>query len=188
MAKQNVDVVIHLGDYIYEYGADGYATEEAVKLGRTLAVDNNKEIIKLDDYRKRYALYRTDKDLQALHHRHPFIVIWDDHEFTNDTWREENHQPNEGRSSFLDRKLAALQAYLNGCQFVLQMNNTPEVSKEPKNPPVTPQKPEIVTSGDDEELKCVLPARGKWLSRYSENGNKGLDIAGNKGQAIFSCL
>ncbi len=111
MAKQNVDVVIHLGDYIYEYGADGYATEEAVKLGRTLAADNNKEIIKLDDYRKRYALYRKDKDLQALHHRHPFIVIWDDHELANDTWREgaENHQSNEG--SFPDRKLAALQAY-----------------------------------------------------------------------------
>ncbi|KXO80520.1 alkaline phosphatase [Acinetobacter venetianus] len=111
MAKQNVDVVIHLGDYIYEYGADGYATEDAEKLGRTLPADNNKEIIKLDDYRKRYALYRKDKDLQAAHQRHPFIVIWDDHELANDTWKDgaENHQENEG--SFLDRKLAALQAY-----------------------------------------------------------------------------
>ncbi len=63
MAKQNVDVIIHLGDYIYEYGADGYATEDATKLGRNLPADNNKEIIKLDDYRKRYALYRQDKDL-----------------------------------------------------------------------------------------------------------------------------
>ena len=111
MAKQDVDLVIHLGDYIYEYGQGGYATEDAVKLGRTLAADNNQEIIKLDDYRKRYALYRKDKDLQTLHHRHPFIVIWDDHELANDTWRDgaENHQANEG--SFLDRKLAALQAY-----------------------------------------------------------------------------
>ena len=111
MAKQNVDVVIHLGDYIYEYGADGYATEDAVKLGRTLASDNNQEIIKLDDYRKRYALYRQDKDLQKAHQRHPFIVIWDDHELANDTWKEgaENHQVNEG--NFSDRKLAALQAY-----------------------------------------------------------------------------
>ncbi|MCK0912205.1 alkaline phosphatase D family protein [Acinetobacter pittii] len=111
IAKQNVDVVIHLGDYIYEYGADGYATEDAAKLGRTLPSDNNKEIIKLDDYRKRYALYRQDKDLQAVHQRHPFIVIWDDHELANDTWRDgaENHQDNEG--SFSDRKLAALQAY-----------------------------------------------------------------------------
>lgn len=111
MAKQNVDVVIHLGDYIYEYGADGYATEDAAKLGRTLPSDNNKEIIKLDDYRKRYALYRQDKDLQTVHQRHPFIVVWDDHELANDTWREgaENHQSNEG--PFLERKLAALQAY-----------------------------------------------------------------------------
>ncbi|MGC9657552.1 UNVERIFIED_CONTAM: alkaline phosphatase D family protein [Acinetobacter pittii] len=111
MAKQNVDVLIHLGDYIYEYGADGYATEDAAKLGRTLPSDNNKEIIKLDDYRKRYALYRQDKDLQAVHQRHPFIVVWDDHELANDTWREgaENHQSNEG--PFLERKLAALQAY-----------------------------------------------------------------------------
>ncbi|MNU64731.1 Alkaline phosphatase D precursor [compost metagenome] len=111
MAKQNVDVIIHLGDYIYEYGADGYAAEDAVKLGRTLPIDNNKEIIKLDDYRKRYALYRQDKDLQAAHQRHPFIVIWDDHELANDTWRDgaENHQSDEG--SFSDRKLAALQAY-----------------------------------------------------------------------------
>ncbi len=111
IAKQNVDVVIHLGDYIYEYGADGYATEDAAKLGRTLPPDNNKEILKLDDYRKRHALYRQDKDLQAVHQRHPFIVIWDDHELANDTWREgaENHQSNEG--PFLERKLAALQAY-----------------------------------------------------------------------------
>ncbi|OCY36235.1 alkaline phosphatase, partial [Acinetobacter pittii] len=111
MAKQNVDVLIHLGDYIYEYGADGYATEDAAKLGRTLPSDNNKEIIKLDDYRKRYALYRQDKDLQAVHQRYPFIVVWDDHELANDTWREgaENHQSNEG--PFLERKLAALQAY-----------------------------------------------------------------------------
>ena len=117
MAKQNVDVVIHLGDYIYEYGADGYATEDAAKLGRTLPANNDKEIIKLDDYRKRYALYRKDKDLQALHHRHPFIVIWDDHELANDAWREgaENHTEetanakNEGK--FFERKLAALQAY-----------------------------------------------------------------------------
>ncbi|QER40183.1 alkaline phosphatase [Acinetobacter suaedae] len=111
IAKQNVDVVIHLGDYIYEYGAGGYAYENAAELGRTLADDNNQEIIKLDDYRKRYALYRQDPDLQAAHQRHPFIVVWDDHELANDTWKDgaENHQENEG--SFLERKLAALQAY-----------------------------------------------------------------------------
>ena len=112
MAKQDVDVVIHLGDYIYEYGMGGYATEEAVAMGRTLADDNNAEIIRLDDYRKRYALYRLDQDLQVAHQRHPFIVVWDDHELANDTWKDgaENHQP-ETEGDFLDRKLAALAAY-----------------------------------------------------------------------------
>ncbi|ENU39384.1 alkaline phosphatase D family protein [Acinetobacter johnsonii] len=112
MAKQDVDVVIHLGDYIYEYGMGGYATEEAVAMGRTLADDNNTEIIRLDDYRKRYALYRLDADLQAAHQRHPFIVIWDDHELANDTWEKgaENHQ-SDTEGDFLERKLAALAAY-----------------------------------------------------------------------------
>jgi alkaline phosphatase D len=112
MAKQDVDVVIHLGDYIYEYGMGGYATEEAVAMGRALADDNNAEIIRLDDYRKRYALYRLDTDLQAAHQRHPFIVIWDDHELANDTWEKgaENHQ-SDTEGDFLERKLAALAAY-----------------------------------------------------------------------------
>lgn len=111
MAKLDVDAVLHLGDYIYEYGQGGYAAEDAESLGRELAADNNKETISLTDYRKRYALYRLDADLQALHQRHPFIVIWDDHELSNDTWLEgaENHQANEG--SFIERKAAALKAY-----------------------------------------------------------------------------
>ena len=112
MAKQDVDVVIHLGDYIYEYGMGGYATEEAVEMGRALADDNSLEIIRLDDYRKRYALYRLDPDLQAAHQRHPFIVIWDDHELANDAWEKgaENHQ-SDTEGDFLERKLAALAAY-----------------------------------------------------------------------------
>lgn len=117
IAKQDVDVVIHLGDYIYEYGKDGYATEDAAKLGRELALDNNKEMITLDDYRKRYALYRKDVDLQTVHQRHPFIVIWDDHELANDTWKDgaENHTEevgnNKNEGKFIERKIAALQAY-----------------------------------------------------------------------------
>ncbi|MFW1742293.1 alkaline phosphatase D family protein [Acinetobacter johnsonii] len=112
MAKQDVDVVIHLGDYIYEYGMGGYATEEAVEMGRALADDNSLEIIRLDDYRKRYALYRLDQDLQAAHQRHPFIVIWDDHELANDAWEKgaENHQ-SDTEGDFFERKLAALAAY-----------------------------------------------------------------------------
>ncbi|MDF3126815.1 alkaline phosphatase D family protein [Rheinheimera sp. 1928-s] len=111
VAQQQLDAVLHLGDYIYEYEQGGYATERSVELGRALAADNQGEIISLTDYRNRYALYRSDKDLQQAHASHSFICVWDDHEITNDAWTDgaENHQPNEG--DYQTRKLNALQAY-----------------------------------------------------------------------------
>ena len=111
VAQQQLDAVLHLGDYIYEYEQGGYATERSVELGRALAADNQAEMVSLQDYRKRYALYRSDKDLQQAHASHSFICVWDDHEITNDAWTDgaENHQPNEG--DYQVRKLDALQAY-----------------------------------------------------------------------------
>ncbi|EGQ9806344.1 alkaline phosphatase D family protein [Vibrio parahaemolyticus] len=103
------DVVLHLGDYIYEYGAGGYASEDAAALGREPS--KGIECITLDDYRKRYAQYRQDADLQALHAKLPMIAVWDDHELANDTWKNgaENHQDDEGR--FIDRRAAAAAAW-----------------------------------------------------------------------------
>lgn len=103
------DVVLHLGDYIYEYGAGGYASEDAAALGREPS--KGAECITLDDYRKRYAQYRQDADLQALHAKLPMIAVWDDHELANDTWKNgaENHQDDEGR--FIDRRAAAAAAW-----------------------------------------------------------------------------
>lgn len=105
------DAVLHLGDYIYEYPADGYATERAAEIGRALPEDNAGEILSLADYRKRYALYRADSGLQALHAAAPFITVWDDHEVANDAWKggAENHSPEEG--DFFERRAAAIQAY-----------------------------------------------------------------------------
>ncbi|ARU59041.1 phosphodiesterase/alkaline phosphatase D [Oleiphilus messinensis] len=107
----DLDAVVHLGDYFYEYGANGYATEDAETLGRTLPADNSGELLTLGDYRKRYALYRTDSDLQALHKGVPFIVVWDDHEVANDTWRDGAENHNESEGDFSQRKIQALQAY-----------------------------------------------------------------------------
>lgn len=103
------DVVLHLGDYIYEYGAGGYASEDAAALGREPS--KGAECITLDDYRKRYAQYRQDADLQALHAKLPMIAVWDDHELANDTWKNgaENHQDDDG--SFIDRRAAAAAAW-----------------------------------------------------------------------------
>ena len=110
IAKSEADVVVHLGDYIYEYAPGQYGTNPYTnQLGR--AHQPAKEILNLSDYRERYRQYRGDKNLQLLHQKKPFICVWDDHEFANDTYKSgaENHQPNEG--DFQARKMAAFQAY-----------------------------------------------------------------------------
>lgn len=107
--RGDLDAAVHLGDYLYEYERGGYASESAAALGREVVPAD--EIVTLTDYRTRHAQYKTDDDLQALHAALPMIAVWDDHEITNDTWREgaENHDASEG--DFDDRKAAALQAY-----------------------------------------------------------------------------
>lgn len=105
-----LDAAVHLGDYLYEYGRDGYASEDAAALGRLS--DPPTKVVALDDYRRRYAQYRSDPDLQALHAAVPMIAVWDDHEIANDAWREgaENHDSTT-EGPFEARKAAALQAY-----------------------------------------------------------------------------
>tara|TARA_R110001592_G_scaffold363372_1_gene685918 strand:+ start:15591 stop:17309 length:1719 start_codon:yes stop_codon:yes gene_type:complete len=110
VAEQSVNAVLHLGDYIYEYASDGYASERAEEFGRVVAPTN--ELLSLSDYRIRYAQYRTDSDLQSCHAAHPFIVVWDDHEVANDAWLggAENHDPNS-EGEYNTRRAAAIQAW-----------------------------------------------------------------------------
>jgi alkaline phosphatase D len=108
--RSDLDATVHLGDYLYEYGRDGYASADAAALGRLS--EPATEIVTLADYRRRYAQYRGDVDLQALHAAAPMIAVWDDHEVTNDAWRDgaQNHQPaTEGVWS--ERRAAALRAW-----------------------------------------------------------------------------
>ncbi len=110
IANSDADVVVHLGDYIYEYGEGEYGTNEnTVALDRVHSPKN--EILTLDDYRDRYKQYRSDQQLQLAHQKKPFICVWDDHEITNDAYKEgaENHQENEG--SYETRKQIAIQVY-----------------------------------------------------------------------------
>jgi len=109
---ERLDAVVHLGDYIYEYGAedDAYGMATGKRLDRLPQPPH--EIVTLADYRLRHAQYKSDPDLQAAHARAAFICVWDDHEVANDTWSggAENHQPaTEG--DFAARKAAALRAY-----------------------------------------------------------------------------
>jgi len=111
-ARPDLTAVLHLGDYIYEYANGQYGNRndgDGRPLNRVPFPD--RELVTLEDYRARYAQYREDPDLQAAHRQHPFIAVWDDHEFANDAWRDgaENHQPSEG--PWPARKGAAIRAW-----------------------------------------------------------------------------
>ncbi|HEX7656048.1 MAG TPA: alkaline phosphatase D family protein [Sphingomonas sp.] len=107
--RDDLDCLIHLGDYLYEYTTGDYPSAKDAVAGREPQPAG--ELLHLADYRLRYASYRADPDLQKLHALWPMIVQWDDHESANDSWEggAQNHQPNEG--DWLARKAAAIQAY-----------------------------------------------------------------------------
>mgnify|MGYP003644063804 CR=1 FL=1 len=97
-AAQNaeLDLIVHTGDYLYEYPAGTYPSEKDALAGRHL--DPLTEMVQLADYRLRYAAYRKDPDLQRIHQVLPMIAMWDDHEFANDAYKDgaENHDASEG--------------------------------------------------------------------------------------------
>jgi alkaline phosphatase D len=102
-ARLDLDAVIHLGDYLYEYAYGEW--------GVVRAYEPVHEAVTLADYRTRHAHYKRDSDLQEVHRQHAFIVLWDDHESANNAWLDgaQNHMPNEG--AWADRKAASIRAY-----------------------------------------------------------------------------
>lgn len=110
-ARGDIDLCVHVGDYLYEYKAGDYPTVKDAVPGRL--VQPTTEIIALADYRLRYASYRADPDLQRLHQLFPMIAQWDDHEFANDVWKggAENHNEEEGEGRWIDRAAAAERAH-----------------------------------------------------------------------------
>jgi alkaline phosphatase D len=106
----DVDIALHLGDYIYEYNAGSYPSEREAVVERVSFP--SQEIVALADYRLRYATYRSDPDLRRIHQLLPMIAVWDDHESANDSWKNgaQNHQP-ETEGSWDVRKAAAKRAY-----------------------------------------------------------------------------
>ena len=98
--RNDFDCVLHLGDYIYEYEDGTYSANIS---DRTHEPVN--EIVSLEDYRIRYSQYRLDEDLRDLHQQFPFIMVWDDHESADNSYKDgaENHtQGSEG--TWTDRK------------------------------------------------------------------------------------
>jgi alkaline phosphatase D len=107
IAEKQVDAVLHLGDYIYEYAEGRYGNKN---VDRKNLPDH--EVVSLQDYRTRYSQYHTDKGLRDMRMRHPLIAIWDDHEVANNVYASgaQNHQPDK-EGDFDARKKAAKQAY-----------------------------------------------------------------------------
>ncbi|MGH9085921.1 MAG: alkaline phosphatase D family protein [Acidimicrobiales bacterium] len=101
LSAREVDAVVHLGDYIYEDGRSGARPH-----------DPPARLLSVDQYRRRYAQHRADPDLQALHARHPFVAVWDDHEIAGNAWRDgaAGHDP-AADGPWIDRLVAAGQAH-----------------------------------------------------------------------------
>ncbi|MEJ7837374.1 MAG: alkaline phosphatase D family protein [Thermomicrobiales bacterium] len=106
MAEQNLDVILHLGDYIYEYGPDEYHVREP----ENFRLHTGAETLALRDYRNRFALYRTDPDLQLAHASAPWVVTWDDHEVENN-YADLTSENNDSETDFALRRADAYQAY-----------------------------------------------------------------------------
>lgn len=106
--RNDLDAVICLGDYIYEYETGGYSPNPETER----FWEPNDEITTLADYRMRYSTYHLDKDLQHNHQIYPWICIWDDHELANDAWKNGAENHTEGTEGiWSERKDIAKQAY-----------------------------------------------------------------------------
>ncbi|SDH86704.1 alkaline phosphatase D [Alteribacillus persepolensis] len=106
MAEENFDLVFFLGDYIYEYAINSDNLVRPVELSNA----HNAKVVTLDQYRLRYALFKTDPDLQSAHAAFPWVMTWDDHEVENN-YADENSQYGAAEQQFLEQRAAAYQAY-----------------------------------------------------------------------------
>ncbi len=194
--RNDVDLVVHLGDYIYEYAAGvdfstGIVREHYPK----------HEIITLEDYRLRYSQYRLDHKLRWLHQNYPFIVIWDDHELANDAWKSgaQNHDPaTEG--PFAARKANMLQAnrewmpmritdpndslrewrsFNGGSLFDLFMLDTRHYDRDKQ-----PSGPTDDATINDPSRYLIGQAQMQWLTNGLQNSTAKWKIIGN--QVMFA--
>jgi alkaline phosphatase D len=108
--RDDLDLLVHLGDYFYEYRRGEYPSAAQAMTNRL--IEPASEAVALADYRLRYASYRADPDLQRLHQLFPMIVMWDDHESANDSWSggAQNHQ-SATEGDWRTRKAAAMRAF-----------------------------------------------------------------------------
>lgn len=190
--RNDLDAVIHLGDYIYEYGEHTDTFRQGIQ--------PQTEILELLDYRTRHSFYKLDSDLRNIHQQHPIICTWDDHEVANDSWVNgaENHEEEEGEGDYQDRKTAAKQAYFEW--MPIRDNDTRSVHRSVNYGDLAEllildtrhhARMEQVADLTEEELyaegRTILGAdQHTWLLDRLENSDAQWKILGN--QVIFSPL
>jgi len=188
-----VFMVLHLGDYIYEYEVGHYGDPDIPRKHLP-----SHEAVTLQDYRTRYAQYRLDAGLRRAHQMHPFVTIYDDHEIANNAYvtGAENHQPEEG--DFLTRKDAAVQAYLewlpvkqdpdNMIYRTLRLGDLADLHMLDERLAGRTKPPDL-ESGDelwDKSREMLGKKQSEWLEHQILNSKANWQLIGN--QVIFSGL
>jgi alkaline phosphatase D len=202
-ARNDLDAVLHMGDYIYEYDADtsSFGGGIGARLGRMHEPD--KELIELADYRARYAQYRLDPDLMRLHQQHAMIHIWDDHESANGSYRDgaENHSPDEGEWS--DRKTVSqrvhsewmpvrrnasdplYRSFAYGDLVDIAMLDTRLEGRDKQVSGVSASSPQASKDSlNDVNRRMISPTQFAWLQDILENSNARWRLIGS--QVLFT--
>ncbi len=190
--RDDIDAVIHLGDYIYEYAA--------TLSGSGVEIMPPNETVTLSDYRQRYASYRLDDNLKEAHRKWPFYVVWDDHESANNSWREgaQNHDPNT--QGPWDQRLAnAEQAYFEWLPIRPKAEDSYSIYRTiPMGPLVDLIMIDTRIEGRDEEVGLTDPAiddpnrtllgaeQKQWLKGQLSSSSAQWKIIGN--QVMFAPL
>lgn len=185
--RNDIDCILHLGDYIYEYEVGGYSANIS---GRENQPTN--EIITLEDYRIRHSHYKLDENLRRLHQQYPFINIWDDHESANDSYKDgaENHDPaTEG--SWTDRKANSQQAYFEWLPIRPPQPGLPRIYRSFEfgdliNLPMIDSRIEArdeqggAAEAMDPSRTLLGPTQFNWLTDNLTNSTKQWNILGNQ--------
>ncbi|MFN8437090.1 MAG: alkaline phosphatase D family protein [Cytophagales bacterium] len=190
--KNDLDAVIHLGDYIYEYKAGGYKNSSVSDTSRHNLPTN--EILNEADYRIRYSLYRLDKDLMALHQQQTMISVWDDHETANDAYLygAENHDSTEG--DYQIRKSIAKKVYFEW--MPIRDNSNEQVYRKISYGKLVDlimldtrlegreKQPEHFDTPNDGKRVMISTTQYEWLINNLKNSTAKWKIIGN--QTLFS--
>ncbi len=158
--RGDLDLILHLGDYLYEYARGTYPDLKDAMPDRVIQPSG--EIIDIADYRLRYASYRADPDLQRLHQLYPMVAQWDDHEITNDAWKDgaQNHQP-DTEGDYQVRKKAAEQVYREWMPVRDRAPNEPQYTKYQIGDLATIFRTESRIAARDEQAELSAAFAGK---------------------------